>query len=162
TRRQRAHMPALTWCLAFKLTCNAVATMSVPPTASMAQEPRRRSAAINGAMAWSWTALPQSLCWITCGRILWASPTARFSPGRSGRREIDELTHGCAGLQSCETLVDLGELDATGNQVIELESSLSIEGEQPRHVHAEPVAAHGGALDLPVAQEVEAMELDLH
>src|SRR5580704_11886347 len=92
------------------------------------------------------------------------APTIRKSHSRTVRsgREIDELAHGRAGLQSCEALVDLREPDAAGDQVIELELTLSIEGEQPRHVDPEAVAAHRGALDLTVAQKVETVELDLH
>src|SRR5690242_7070327 len=92
------------------------------------------------------------------------APTIRKSHSRTAPsgREIDELAHGGARLQGCEASVDVGEVDAARDQVVELELALSIEGEQPGHVDPEAVAAHRGALNLAVTQKVEAVQLDLH
>src|ERR1700676_3842225 len=81
---------------------------------------------------------------------------------RGSGGEVDELADRRAGFERREALVDLAERDAARYQMVELEPALAVEGEQPRHVHAKAVAAHRGALDLAVAQEVEAVQLDLH
>src|SRR5690349_10039915 len=41
-----------------------------------------------------------------------------------------------------------------------MQLALLVELDQPRHVHAEPVGAHRGALDFALAQEVEAVQFD--
>src|ERR1700733_6341323 len=44
----------------------------------------------------------------------------------------------------------------------ELQFALLPGAQQLRHVEPEPVAAHRGALDLPLAKEVVAIQFDLH
>src|SRR3954447_5982012 len=72
--------------------------------------------------------------------------------------EGDQLPHHMAALQPPEALVDLLELQRVADEVVELQLALLPERQQPRHVRAEMVGAHGGALDLPLAQEVEAVQ----
>jgi hypothetical protein len=72
--------------------------------------------------------------------------------------EINQLTHRRAGFQRGETLIDLAELDAARDEVIELQPPLLPQRQEARHVDPEAVAAHHRALELAVAQEVEAVQ----
>ena len=74
--------------------------------------------------------------------------------------ELDDAANNLAGFHVGKALVDLRKLDAVRNPIIEMQLALLIELNQPRHVHAESVGAHRGALDFALAQEVEAVSLD--
>src|ERR1700722_14282242 len=89
-------------------------------------------------------------------------PMPYFAIGcSSARREVDKLPYHRGCLQGCEALVDVGKLDVAGDHVVQLQLTLHIEFEQARHIDAEPVAAHRGALDLAITQEVRAVQFDL-
>jgi hypothetical protein len=66
-----------------------------------------------------------------------------------------------AGLHGPEGVVDVGQLAAPGDHLVELEPALPVELDVARHVDLEPVASHAAALDLLLPQEHGAVELDL-
>src|SRR5215467_13101116 len=66
-----------------------------------------------------------------------------------------------AGLHGPEELVDVLELAAAGDHLVELEASLPIQLDVTRHVHLEAVGSHAAALDPLLAEEHGAVELDL-
>src|SRR5438552_7704716 len=66
-----------------------------------------------------------------------------------------------AGLHRAEGLVDVLELAAAADHLVELQPALAIELDVARHVDLEAVAAHAAALDLLLAQEHRPVQLDL-
>src|ERR1700723_3457015 len=79
-----------------------------------------------------------------------------------GDAKVDKLAQHVAAFQFDVTFVDLLEFDMARDQMIELQFALLPRVQQLRHVEPEPVAAHRRALDLPLPQEIVAMQLDLH
>src|SRR5262245_14985353 len=66
-----------------------------------------------------------------------------------------------AGLHRAKRLVDVLEAATARDHLVELELPLTIQFDVARHVDLEAVRAHGAALDLLLAQERRAVELDL-
>src|SRR5690348_5780640 len=56
--------------------------------------------------------------------------------------EIDQLTHGSSRFERGEAFVNFGQFNLARDQMIELQASLSPQGQQSRHVDPEAVAAH--------------------
>src|SRR5215475_57132 len=73
----------------------------------------------------------------------------------------DDAAQGLARLHVGKALVDLGQLQLGRDPVFQVQPSAQVELDQPRHVDAEMIGAHRRALDLALAQEVEAVQLDL-
>src|SRR5690348_16398646 len=80
---------------------------------------------------------------------------------RDSRGKFDQIADNRAGAQRGEAFVDLLELELPGDEVIEFELALQVELDETRHVDAEAIGAHEGALDLTLPEEVWAMQLDL-
>src|SRR6185503_6984673 len=75
-----------------------------------------------------------------------------------------EHEHGAghlAGLHGAEGLVDVLQLAAPGDHLVELQPALAVELDVARHVDLEAVAPHAAALDLLLAEEHRPVELDL-
>src|SRR5687768_3863230 len=66
-----------------------------------------------------------------------------------------------AGLHGTEGLVDVLELPAPRDHLVELQAALPVELDVARHVDLEAIAAHAAALDLLLAQEHRSIELHL-
>ena len=61
----------------------------------------------------------------------------------TGDVEIDDRTNRLAFLHRLEAFVDVFELDAIRNPVVQMQAPLHIELDEARHIDAEPVGAHG-------------------
>src|SRR5438552_2754881 len=79
---------------------------------------------------------------------------------RDSALERDDVPRHLAGLQLLERSLQPLELDAAGDQAVELELALEVEVDQAWHVEPEPVRAHGRALDLLLLQELRSVQLD--
>src|SRR5690349_3103630 len=75
--------------------------------------------------------------------------------------EDDDVAGDAAGLERGEALVDLREADPRRHHLGQMQPALQVELDQPRHVGAEAVRSHHAALDAALAQEVDAVQLDL-
>ena len=75
--------------------------------------------------------------------------------------EIDQRADGAALLHGGEAVIDFVQLDLIGDPIVQVQASLHIQIDQMRHVGAEPVRAHGRALNLALTQESIAIQLDL-
>src|SRR5678815_3230516 len=75
--------------------------------------------------------------------------------------EDDDVAGDAAGLEGREAFVDLRQPDPRRHHLGEVKPALQVELDQLRHVGAEPVRSHHAALDAALAQEVDAVQLDL-
>src|SRR2546427_12269899 len=66
-----------------------------------------------------------------------------------------------AGFHGAKRLVDVLQAATARDHLVELELPLAIQLDVARHVDLEAVRSHGAALDLLLAQERRAVELDL-
>src|SRR6266571_1115019 len=92
-----------------------------------------------------------------------AAGRSRMKDAGAARRalvEYDELTGDFARLQVGEALVDLFERHRPAHELVELELSREVPLDVLRHVDAEPVRAHVGALDALLHEELETVHLD--
>src|SRR5579864_6012463 len=64
-------------------------------------------------------------------------------------------------LQFLEGAVDLRQLDATRDHLVQLELAGHVEVDQARHIEWKAVRSHGRALDAPLAEEGKTVEFDL-
>ena len=80
-----------------------------------------------------------------------------------GRRLFEHQHCACdfAGFHRAECFVDVLELAATRDHVVEVEAALLIELDDARHVDAETVRAHEASLDALLVQQREAVDVDL-
>src|SRR5262245_46080923 len=124
-------------------------TSSIPPTPVPPVSTR----------AWTASASATAIAfkaWQSRGLV--ASPSSA-APVRSGVK-VDDAAHHLAGLHVGEALVDLSQLNAVRDPVVEMQLALQVEVDQPRHVDAKAIGAHRRALNLAFAQEVETVQLD--
>src|SRR5438874_3934169 len=78
-----------------------------------------------------------------------------------GSVEHQDRAGDLASLHRAEGVVDVLELAAAGDHLVELQSALAVELDVAGHVHLEAVGAHAAALNLLLAQEHRAVQLDL-
>src|SRR5262249_60321407 len=88
-----------------------------------------------------------------CARSAPTSPRSRL--------EHDDGAGDLAGLHGPEELVDVLELAAAGDHLVELEAPLPIQLDVARHIHLEAGGAHAAALDLLFPPEHGTVELHL-
>src|SRR5690349_15641229 len=72
----------------------------------------------------------------------------------------DDAAGNFAAAHGLEALVDVVEGDAARDELVKLQAATEIEVDVARHVDAEAVGPHVGALDLLFVQEFGAGELD--
>src|SRR5262245_39320455 len=77
------------------------------------------------------------------------------------RLELNHAARDLALLEIFERVVHLVQLDALGDQVVEVQAALEVEVDEAGHVHAERVGAHVRALDALLEQEIDSVELHL-
>src|SRR6186713_2592950 len=83
------------------------------------------------------------------------------SPAGEGSVEHQHRAGDLTRLHGPEGLVDLLELAAAGDHLVELQTPLPVQLDVAGHVDLEAIRAHAAALDLLLAEEHGAVELDL-
>ena len=94
------------------------------------------------------------------GGVALIPPSTAPPFARLGSVEDDDGAGDLALLHGFEAVVDLVERDARAHELVEHELAVHVEIDVARHVEAETVRAHVGALDLLLGEEVEAVQLD--
>src|ERR1700738_2861947 len=93
------------------------------------------------------------------------SSSRRFRRAGSMRlsdlREHEDGARDLAGLHGAKRLVDVLELPAPGDHLVQLEPALPVQLDVVRHVDLEAVGTHAATLDLLLAQEHRPVQLDL-